>query len=113
MTLSVYVKTSVGTADEDDFESVIKQAIEFKSNELTKTLQLIRKRMGFLMMENILLELYKTSDLEDGNYTDYGKAFIANNANAATAVSNYTYVITGSNDTQAKTISEGSDLVLQ
>ena len=65
------------------------------------------------MMVNILpLELYKTeSDLEDGNYTSYGKAFIANNANAATAVSNYTYTITGSNDTQAKAISEGSDLV--
>ena len=43
---TVYVKTSVGTADEDDFETVIKHAIEFKSNELTKTFTVNTKEDG-------------------------------------------------------------------
>ena len=59
-------KDFVGTADEDDFETVIKHAIEFKSNELTKTFTVNTKEDGVSDDgEYFTLELYKTeSDLE-------------------------------------------------
>ena len=64
------------------------------------------------MTENTFyLELYKTeADLETYNYDAYNYAYIGDNANAAAAVNNYTYTITGDNNTEAKAASEGSNI---
>ncbi|PQM55454.1 MAG: hypothetical protein CML39_08070, partial [Rhodobacteraceae bacterium] len=110
---TVYVATAVGTAGEDDFEMVTKKAIDFKKDETSKTFTVQTKEDGATESggEYFALELYKTEgDLEDGEYTAYGKAFIADNASAALAVSNYNYTVTGSNNTEGKAASEGSDM---
>ena len=61
--------------------------------------------------EYFYLELYKTeADLETYNYDAYNSAYIGDNANAAAAVNNYTYTITGDNNTEAKAASEGSNI---
>ena len=58
---TVYVATSIGTAGLDDYESVTKQAIEFKANETSKTFTVQTKEDGVTGWgEYFTLELYKT-----------------------------------------------------
>ena len=109
---TVYVATSEGTADSEDFEAITKQAVDFKKDELTKTITVQTKEDGVSDdNESFTLELYKTEgNWEDGEYNTYGKAFIANSSASADAVANYTYTVTGQNKTSGTAASEGSDV---
>ncbi|MAI97565.1 MAG: hypothetical protein CML37_02590 [Rhodobacteraceae bacterium] len=108
----VYLHTSKGTAGEDDFEVIYKQALEFKKNELVKTVSVNTKEDGETDDgEHFALELYKTEAAYDnGDYAAFGRAFITDNVSAANAVANYNYAISGTNNTEGKAVSEGSDI---
>ena len=83
--------------------------MEFKKNELVKTVKVQTKEDGLNDdNEYFVLDLYKTeAAFQDGEYSAYGKAFIANNGSAATAVNDYKYTVTGANNTSAKAATEG------
>ena len=65
---TVFIKTSEGTADLDDYESISKQAIEFKANETSKTITVQTNTddatEGF---EYFWLDLFKSGILYDSN----------------------------------------------
>ena len=111
ITTKVYLHTSKGTAGEDDFEVIYKQALEFKKNELVKTVSVNTKEDGETDDgEHFALELYKTEAAYDnGDNAAYGRAFNTDNVSAANAVANYNYAISGTNNTEGDAASEGSD----
>ena len=93
---TVYVATSEGTADTDDFDSISLMPITFSKDALVKTVTVQTNLDG----ENddnefFTLDLFKSeADWEDGNYETFGEAYIANNGDAATAYSAYKYTVT-------------------
>ena len=107
----VYISTTEATATKYDFVPLDMQLIEFKKDDLEKTIKVETKEDALTDAdEYFYLDLFKTkADAEIGKYSVYGTGYIKDNAGAKEAVEIYDYKITSNSDLNA--VQEGNDVI--
>ena len=97
---TVYVSTKEGTAGLEDYQSLENLAVDFKADELTKTV-VVKTESDSVTDdgEYFFVNLFTSVDAaEEENYSAWAKAFIANDSSAVTTAENYSYTINSSNN---------------